>query len=147
MEASAVRTPIYAKFRQRGAGAPDLFGGDIVMGNKTTNIGNVNAGAVAFDNSTATNHGETKIQVLSQQQVQVIQSELAKLESALHAHTALPEEEKRKALSYVTEAKDDPSASKVKKVIEFIGHLGTLTEAGTALAPYAVALGKAIGLC
>ncbi|RXF73541.1 hypothetical protein [Hansschlegelia zhihuaiae] len=146
MEASAVQTPIYIKFRQIGAGAPDLFGGDIVMGDKTTNIGNVNAGAVAFDGSTATNQGETKIQVLSQMQVQQIQSELAKLEAALHAATALPEDKKREALSYVTAAKADPSPSNVGKVIEFIGHLGTLAEAGTALAPYAAALGNAIGL-
>jgi hypothetical protein len=146
MEAGAVQTPIYIKFKQLGAGAPDLFRGDIVMGNKTINIGNLSAGAVAFDKSTAVNHGETKIQVLSQQQVQIIQSELAKLEGALHADTALPEGEKRKALSYITEAKDDPSPSKVRKVIEFIGHLGTLAEAGMALAPYAAALGSVIGL-
>lgn len=146
MEASAVQTPIYKTFRQIGAGAEGLFGGDIVMGDKTTNIGNVNAGAVAFDNSIATNHGETKIQVLSQQQVQVVQSELAKLEAALHEDTALPEEEKRKALAYVADAKNDPSPSKIGKVVEFIGHLGTLAEAGLALAPYATALGAAVGL-
>ncbi len=117
------------------------------MGNKTTNIGNVNAGAVAFDNSTANNHGKIKIQVLSQQQVQVIQSELAKLEAALHAEPALPEKEKLQALSYVTEAKEDPSPSNVSKVIEFIGHLGKLAEAGSALAPYAAALGRAGSVC
>ena len=146
MEASAVQTPIYTVFRQIGAGAQGLFGGDIIMGDKNYTIGNVNAGAVAFDGSTATNSGETKIQVLSQQQVQVIQSELAKLEAALHADTALPEDEKRKALTYVTEAKDDPSLTKVGKVVEFIDHLGTLAQAGMALAPYAAALGSAVGI-
>ena len=146
MEASAVQTPIYAAFRQIGAGSQGLFGGDIIMGDKNYTIGNVNAGAVAFDGSSATNSGETKIQVLSQQQVQVIQSELAKLVAALHADTGLPEDKKREALSYVTDAKTDPSPSNVRKVIEFIGHLGTLAEAGTALAPYATALGSAIGL-
>ena len=33
-----------------------------------------------------------------------------------------------------------------RNIIDFIGHVGTLVEAGTTLAPYAAALGKAIGL-
>ena len=44
------------------------------------------------------------------------------------------------------EAKEDPSPEKVRKVVEFISHLGSLAEAGTALAPYATALGAGLGL-
>ncbi len=138
MEASAVQLPIYTAFRQIGAGAQGLFGG-MTMVDKQYNIGNVNAGAVGFDGSTAVNRAVTNIQVLSQQQVQTIQSELAKLEAAVHDTAGLPEEKKREALSYISEAKEDPSPSKVGKVVEFIGHLGSLAEAGIALAPYAVA--------
>lgn len=115
------------------------------MVEKQYNIGNVNAGAVGFDNSTATNHGAVNVQVLSQQKVELIQSELAKLEAALYDAPGLPEEKKREALTYVSEAKSDPSPSKVGKVVEFIGQLGTLAEAGTALAPYAMALSEALG--
>lgn len=145
MEASAARSPIYIKFKEIGAGAPDLFGGGVTMVDKQYNIGSVNAGAVAFDGSTAVNNGKTNVQVLTQQQVQAVQSELAKLEAALHG-SVLPEEKKREALTYVSEAKEDPSPSKVGKVIEFVRHLGSLAEAGTALAPYAAAVGTALGL-
>lgn len=53
---------------------------------------------------------------------------------------------KWKALAYVADAKNDPSPSKIGKVVEFIGYLGMLAEAGMALAPYATALGAAVGL-
>lgn len=145
MEATAVGTPIYTTFRQIGASAPGLFGGITMVGNQY-NIGSVNAGAVAFDGSTAVNNGATNVQVLSPQQVETIQSELAKLEAALHDVTGLPEEKTREALAHISKAKEDPSPSKVGKVIDFVGHLGTLAEAGTALAPYAVALGAALGM-
>jgi hypothetical protein len=49
-------------------------------------------------------------------------------------------------LSHVQEAKDAPSQGKISNVIELIGHLGTLAEAGRALAPYAVTLGALIGI-
>jgi hypothetical protein len=35
---------------------------------------------------------------------------------------------------------------KIGRVIEVIGHLGKLAEAGTTLAPYAVRLGSLIGI-
>lgn len=146
MEASAVQTPIYIKFRQIGAGAPDLFERNVTVVENQINIGSVNAGAVGIDGSTAINTGTTNVQALSKQQIEAVQSDLAKLEAALHASTALPEDKKREALSYVSDAKADPSPFKVGKVIEFIGHLGTLAEAGTALAPYAAALGSALGM-
>lgn len=145
MEASAVQMPIYAVFRQIGAGAPELFGGVTIV-DKQYNIGNVNAGAVGFDGSTALNHGSTSIQVLSQQQVETIQSELAKLEATLHNTPGLSERDKQRALRCVSEAKEEPSFSRVSRVIEVIGHLGTLAEVGTALAPYAQALTSALGL-
>lgn len=145
MEASAVQMPIYTEFRQIGAGAKDLFGGGITMVKNQWNIGTVTGGAVAVGESEATNYGTTNVQVLSQQQVQTIQSELAKLEAALHESEGLPEDKKKDALTHVAAAKEDPSPSKVGKVIDFIGHLGTLAEAGTALAPYATALGTALG--
>jgi hypothetical protein len=145
MEASAAKMPIYADFRQIGAGAPSLFG-DIIMVEKQYNIGNVSAGAVAFDGSKAVNNATTNVQALTEQQVHTIRLELAKLEAALHDATALPQEQKREALSYVSEAKENPSQSKVGRVIEFIGKLGTIAEAGTALAPYAAALRTALGI-
>ena len=129
------------------AGDVSVFcGGELVVGNKTFNFGSISAGAVAFDGSKATNSGTTIIQVLSRQQVEAALSELEKLEAALSADSALPEDEKRKALTYLTEAKNDPSPSKIGKVVECIGFLGTLAEAGMALAPYATALGAIIGL-
>lgn len=146
MEASAVQTPIYPKFRQIGAGAPDLFERNLIVVKKQYNIGSINAGAVALDGSTAVNLGTTNVQALSQQQIDMAQAELAKLEAVLHDATGLPEDKRREALSHVADAKADPSPSKISKVIEVIGHLGTLAEAGTALAPYAVTLGSLIGI-
>ncbi len=146
MEASAVQTPIYTKFKQIGAGAPDLFERNLTVVEKQYNIGNINSGAVALDGSTAVNLGTTNVQSLSQQQIETAQAELAKLEAALHEATGLPEGKRREALSLVADAKADPSPSKIGKVIEVIGHLGTLAEAGTALAPYAATLGSLIGI-
>lgn len=146
MEASAVQTPMYAKFKQIGAGAPDLFeGASLTMVEKQYNFGSITAGAMAFDNSEAVNHGTTNVQSLTQQQVQTVVSELAALEAAVH-ESSLTGEQKQQALTYVSEAKEDPSPSKIGKVIEYIGYLGALAEAGTALAPYAAALTAALGM-
>ena len=145
MEANAVRMPIYIKLKQVGAGVPDLFERSVIVVKQQYNIGSVTAGAVGFDGSTAINTGTTYVQTLSQQKIEAVQSELAKLEAALHGETALPEGKKQEALAVVSAAKADPSPSKIGKVVEFIGHLGTLAEAGTALAPYAVALATALG--
>ncbi len=144
MEASAVRLPIYADFRQIGAGAPGLFGGITMVGNQY-NIGSVNAGAVGFEGSTAVNNGTNNVQVLSPQQIQTVQSELSKLEAALHGIAGLPQEGIRDALAHISKAKEDPSPSKIGKVIEIVGQLGTMAEVGSALAPYAAALGTALG--
>ena len=85
------------------------------------------------------------IQVLSQQKIEALRAELAKLEAALHA-SELDPVEKQRVLSRVQEAKDAPSHGTVSNVVELIGHLGTLAEAGRALAPYAVALGALMGI-
>ena len=145
MEASAVLTPMYRKLKQIGADAPDLFGRNVIVVEKQYNIGSVNAGAVGIDGSTAVNTGTANIQTLSEQQVRTVHSELAKLEAALHG-SSLTDDQKKQALTCVSEAKEDPSPVKVGKVIEFIGHLSTLTQMATSLAPYAAALGGALGL-
>jgi hypothetical protein len=146
MEANAARLPIYTRFKEIDAGAFDLFGGrSVTMVEKQYNIGSVQGGAVNVGDGTATNYGATSVQVLTSQQVEIAQGELAKLEAALHGSSLGPAE-KGQALEYVKSAKDDPSPGKIGKVVEFIGHLGSIAEAGTALAPYATALGAVIGL-
>ena len=91
MEASAVQTPIYVRFKQLDAGAFDLFGGrNITMVDKQYNIGSVQGGAVNVRDGTATNYGTTNVQVLTTQQLEVVQSELSKLEAALHGSALAP---------------------------------------------------------
>lgn len=146
MEASAVRTPIYTLFKRLDAKAQDLFsGGGLTMVKNQINIGSVQGGAIAVGDGTATNYGTTNVQVLTSQQVETAQAELAKLEGALH-DTEMDHEQKSKALAHVKAAKEDPSPGKISKVVEFIGSLGNLAEAGSALAPYVAALGGIIGL-
>lgn len=145
MEASAVKLPIYIKFKEIGADAFDLFSGrSLTVVEKQYNIGSVQGGAVNVGDGSATNFGATSIQVLSSQQVEAAQAELAKLEAALHAST-FAAEEKSKALEHVQAAKADPSPKKIGQVIEYLGYLGTLVEVGNTLQPYADSLLKIIG--
>lgn len=145
MEASAAKLPIYMKFKEIGAGSPDLFGGrSFTLVEKQYNIGNVQGGAVNVGDGIATNSGATYIQVLSSQQIEAAQAELARLEAALHASTLAPEQ-KSKALEQVQAAQADPSPSKIGSVIQYLGYLGTLVEAGSALQPYAEKLLSIIG--
>lgn len=144
MEASAVKLPIYRRFKEIGAGSTDLFGGrSLTVVEKQYNIGSVQGGAVNVGDGTATNSGATYIQVLSSQQVEAAQAELARLEAALHASTLAPEH-KSKALAQVQAAKADPSPSKIGSVIEYLGYLGTVVEVGNTLQPYAEGLLKII---
>ncbi len=146
MEASAVQTPIYLKFRQIGAGAPDLFERSLTVVEKQYNIGNINSGAVAIDGSTAVNHGHDQRPGVVAAAGRSGAGRACEVEAALHAATGLPDDKRREALSHVEDAKANPSPSKIGKVVETIGHLGRLAEAGKALAPYASALGTLVGL-
>lgn len=146
MEASAVRLPIYTSFKAIDAGSTgDLFPErTVIMGNQY-NIGNVQGALVNVGDGAVTNYGDATLLVLSPQQIAAVQVELAKLEAAVR-DSDIDDDKKKQALTHVAEAKRDPSPPKVEKIIEFIGHLGTLGEAGLALAPYARALGSALGL-
>ena len=115
------------------------------MAEQNINIGNLTSGAAAIGSGNATNTGPTHIRVFTQQKIEAVRAELAKLEAALHASEVDPVE-KQRLLSHVQDAKDAPSPSKIRNVIELIGNLGTLAEAGHALAPYAAALGAFIGI-
>jgi hypothetical protein len=146
MEAYAVRTPLYPRFKAINAEIEnDLFRGVTYVAEQNINIGNLNSGAATIGSGNATNTGPTYIQVLTQQKIEAVRAELAKLEAALHA-SELDPVEKQRVLFHVQEAKDAPSQGKISNVIELIGHLGTLAEAGHALAPYAVTLGALIGI-
>ncbi|TGD99755.1 hypothetical protein [Methylobacterium nonmethylotrophicum] len=147
MQANAIQTPIYTKFKRLDAGTPDLFsgGGNVTMVKNQFNIGSVQGGAVAVGDGAATNYGTTNVQVLSPQKIEQVQGELARLEAAVHG-SELNAEQKSTALEHVNAAKADPTPVKIGKVIEYAGHLGTVVEAGKTLAPYAMALGSLIGL-
>lgn len=145
MEANAAGMRIFARFKEIDAGAYDLFNNrSITLVEKQYNIGSVQGAAVNVGEGTATNYGSTSIQVLSDQQVETLQAQLAKLEAELH-DSALEPEQKRRALEHVREAKNDPSPGKIGKIVEYIGHLGKVAEAGKALAPYVASLGAALG--
>jgi hypothetical protein len=146
MEVSAIRTPLFTKFKAIASShGPDLFERVTYVADQHINISNINAGVVAVGSGSASNEGTVNVQAWTQQKIEAIRGELAKLEAALHASELVPEEKER-ALAHVREAKIDPSPGKVEKVISLIAHLGTLAEAGQKLAPYATSLLTALGL-
>ena len=145
MQAFAIKTPLYPRFRAIDANmGNDLFGGITFVAEQKINIGNLNAGAAAVGSGNAVNTGPIRIEVTSERGEEV-RAELARLEAALYSCELDPAEKKR-ALAHVQEAKSDPSPGKVGKVIELIQHIGTLAEVGRELGPYALALGSLLGI-
>jgi hypothetical protein len=140
-----IRTPLYGRFRAIDASlGNDLFGGITIVAEQNINISSINAGAVAIGGGSASSTGTIHIQVLTQQKIEEVRAELARLEAAVHTADLEPAEKER-ALTHIQEAKADPSRGKIDRVIELIGRLGQLAEAGRQLAPYALALGAVIG--
>ena len=149
MRASAAGTRIFGRFATIDLdGSTDLFRqGGLSMTNNFNFTGPINAGAFSAGGS-AENSGSTSIHY-QPRTIELIQSELAKAERALHA-LAIDESLKSEALEHVVAAKTDPTPEKTSKAVAMLYKVesiaGKTSGVITALAPIAAAVGKAAGL-
>lgn len=147
MEAMAVNTPLYRKFRRIELdGTLDLFRGGSTMTKNTFNISGA-VGAVSIGGN-ADNTGATSVHYNSQT-VDIIRSELSRAERELHA-AQIEGPLKAEALEQVQAAKVDPTADKLAKAINVLGKVESVAtktvSTGAAISKIVSALGKLTGL-
>ncbi|MFC7399547.1 hypothetical protein ACFQU1_20250 [Chelatococcus sp. GCM10030263] len=147
MEASAVRTPLYTRFKQIDAGPfGDLFGErSTIVVEKQYNIGSIQGGAINVGDGQSTNHGPTQSHWLNDQRSQEIQADLEKLKATL-IELEIDPSQKEKALTYVAAAKQNPSKERLQTVIDFVDQLTGLAESTKKLAPYVLMLRSYFGV-
>lgn len=148
MEAAAAGTELYTKLRQIDTdGSSDLFRVVNVTKNTFNISGGIQGGAVSIGGN-ADNSGSVSVHY-NPQTIEAIQSELSKAERALHDST-LATDVKREALQHVEAAKADPSPDKIASAVKALDKVEALAtagvKAGSAIAPIALAIGKAAGL-
>jgi hypothetical protein len=149
MEAHAIGTPLYAKFRRISYdGASDLFRRDISVTNNTTfNVnGGIQGGSVSLGGNAA-NFGPTSVRYDAQTN-KAIMAELTKAERELR-DTSADESLKHEVLKQVQSAKDDPAPDKIANVISALGRVDSIAThvsgAGTAIGGIITTLGKLTG--
>jgi hypothetical protein len=146
MEASASGSELYAKFKRMDLSF-DLFRGAVaVTTNNTFNVsGGIQGGAVSLGGD-ATNLSPSSIHY-NPQTIEALRSELSTAERELH-QLLLPPDVKEKALTLITDAKADPSPSKIAKAIGVLKEADSVASkvvsTGTSLVTIGTAIAKII---